>query len=335
MKTWCARWLGVLLAVIGAATVAGAVPPVFTVDYKLLFLLHPKMAEFDLTLGRHLKPGVKVYDQATRDALAKEMETLNVEAKKAVEAQQQVIVKLSQEQVEGGLRVAPTASQTAPMLLWEAEQARKAELQKRIDEARRVQEEALDRVFDPMYLPRSESRAVIEAVLSEIDAELERVSEAKGGALILDADFVRAAPVPTRYHATINPSLDLVDIGLRQSLLEYNFATEKMPELYTKRPELQLKFAEAMHRLKGFESGIATTLSRYPGVAAALGARGRLILAGGKQHDLTREILGEMYKKNRVREDVASRILDLVTPPTDSSTSTASGAPGLGEKKSN
>lgn len=333
MKTLWLRWFGVLVVVFGMAASASAIPPMYTVDYKLLVLLHPKMAEFDLTLGRHLKPGVQVSDQKTRDALAREMEALNVEAKKTVDLQQQVIAKLSQEQSEAGaamrsrvidVKPGSTASAALPVVMWEEEQKRRAALQKRIDDARHLQEEALDRVFDPMYLTRAESQAIIDGALAEVDGLLERLSEEKGGALILDADFVRGAPVPVRFHPAVSPCLDLVNIGLRQSLLEYDFSNDKMPDLYTKRPELQAKFAEAMQRMKGFESGIATTLSHYPGVAAALGARGRLILAGGKQQDLTRQVLGDLYKKYQVRDEVTSKLLGLVCP-TD-------GTPGEGVK---
>lgn len=328
MKYHWICWMCVLLTVGSVSVAIGAIPPVYTVDYKLLFLFHPKMAEFDLTLGRHLKPGVKTFDPGSREALSREMERLNVEAKKTVEAQQQLIAQWTQEQLEGGMHSNPSAS-ASPVLLLETEKKRKAELQARIDSAKRIQEEALDRVFDPMYLSRDESRSIMEGVLTEIDTELERMSQVRGGALILDADFVEATPVPRRFHPSAIPCLDLVDIGLRQSLLDHDFTPGQMPVLYTQRPELQLKFAEAMQRLKGFEDGVATTLSRYPGVAAVLGARGRLILAGGKDQDLTREVFAELYRKHQIRPEVAAKILELVLPTEAGQKSVPVGSPGV------
>ncbi len=181
----------------------------------------------------------------------------------------------------------------------------------KIGDSRKKQEETTDSIFDPMYIPREKSRERVVQALDQIDKVLSKISGEKGGALIIDSDFVRFSSVQDNFHPTMEMGFHFQNIGLRQSLLEHDFSYDlaKTPEHYAKNPETQNMYRDFMTNVNSFDNSLSASLAKYPGVAAALGARGRLFLAGGENADLTKEALIQIYRLNKIKEEITTRIL--------------------------
>jgi len=301
-------------------------PGIYKVDYKLVFLLHPMMAEFDLTLGRFLRNDVNLKDGNVLNKLGAQMAEANALAQKNLaEIQKQIdqaILDLQKIEREKNItfEVATGANASEALLF----KKKKEEAEKKIADLRQKQADIQDGVFDPMYISRKKTVEKVNEILKQIDSVLQKFSQEKNGALIVDSNFVRNPNRYTTYHPSPEACFSFLSIGLRQDLLEFNSSmAEEMRAKYNE-PEMQKVFAQtmgkdyqkkledAMNQASYFHTAFATTLTKYPGIGAVLGNRGRLFLAGGENIDITKEILEEIYKMNNVKEDVAKRILQLV-----------------------
>jgi hypothetical protein len=330
---------GLLLLVSVVARGAEPLPGMYTVNYKMLFLFHPLMADFDLQLGRHLRKDVKLEDQKVMQNVQAQMTALNKGAMKAI-AELQRKIELLQVDLDNldyrkkGLvesRLADTAGKKAgarplpPSLKkleaglavasepWKVVQAAKDELQKEIDALRKAQSEAYDSVYDPMYLSRSESEARVGRAIREIDGLLENYSRQHGNAVIVDADFVTTATPPQEFRSTLENCSNYLTIGLRQKLLDFDLTLrEEIPPLYAQSSESRDMYVQAMVQPKKLDEMVSRTVSKMPWVQAALATRGRLLLVGGDQADITVEILRGLFAAHKVKDDVAKRILELV-----------------------
>ncbi len=315
---------------IQAANSNPSFPGIFAVDYKLLFLLHPFMVDFDLLVGRHLRSDVNLKDGKVLEKLSKEIASLNSGAKKKVEDIQRhidscyrEIEKLEKER-KSAFEGPVNSSASSPILKIDSE-IRERNLQ--IDRFKKKQTEITDSVFDPMYISRAESQNRINAALMQIDATLNKFSQAKEGALIVDSNYIRCPNTYNNFHPAPEACFNFLSIGLKQDLLEFNPSPgdmgEKMRANYLK-PEMQKVFSEiigkdfqkkleeTMNKTSYFNTAFATTLTKYPGIAPILGTKGRLFLAGGNNIDISKEILAEIFKINKVREEIADKILNLL-----------------------
>jgi hypothetical protein len=163
--------------------------------------------------------------------------------------------------------------------------------------------------MNPLYISRQQSRKIVESVLQEIDLMLEQFSAQLGGAVIVDSDFISQPQEFKRVSAVPSPGADPLSIRLYQSLLNSDLLGD-VPEPYKKDPELK-QYASQMRKdiENSFDRNISMQISKQPLFGKVAGLHGRLFLAGGKNLDITRQVLEKIFVKHSVRGDIATRIL--------------------------
>ncbi|MBF0408297.1 MAG: hypothetical protein HQM10_13185 [Candidatus Riflebacteria bacterium] len=296
---------------------AEKLPPTVTVDYKLLFLLHPLMAEFDWSLGRHIKKDIDMANSVSLSKLNSQMNQLNDKAKSncaIIEKEiEKVTLEIAKIEQSGNLPLATTPAALDLNEILGKIKAKKKELLAKIEGLKAERDKHMDSVFDPMYLSREESQKISNKAIKEIDAILEKFSSENENALIIDKAFLPQRKVTESYFPTVESCTNLLNIGLKQTLLEFNMKLP-VPEksIYANDPETLKKFEGTLSRKKEFEKFISTVLSKYPAVNSILGLDSRLFLIGGKNNDITSKILKEILISYKVSESITEAILSIV-----------------------
>lgn len=308
-----------VLMVILAAVASAAVPPMYFVDYKLLVALHPKMGNYDMVLERHLRSDINFADMERLNALNLQIASLSTSAHQRVERLMQDLdrVDLELAKIEEHMTGQITGfdndrQQFKGDNTRRGQIAKVAQLQAQRQEIDNQIIKVWDEVMNPLYLSRAQSQQIVESVLSEIDLLLEGMSRQLGGAVIVDSDFQAMQPQPEKITAAPAVGADPLSIRLYQSLLNSNLVGD-VPDIYKSKPELA-QYASSMRRdiEQGFDRNIAMQISKSPLFGHAAGIHGRLVLAGGQNHDLTRQVLENVFRKYGVRADIAGRILALI-----------------------
>lgn len=291
-------------------------PPMYTVDYKLLIGLHPKMASYDLVLERHLRPGIDFSDMNRVNEINMKIASNSIVANRKIEGLQREIDRFALEKSKIQNKM------TGAMLEFNEEigkfpgdssrkhQARKVStIDRDIEIAQAKIDLIWDEVMSPLYLSKTQSRKIVASTLSEIDLLLEQFSSQLGGAVIIDSDFSSVQLNPQKLTAAPSVGADPLSIRLYQSLLHSQLIGD-VPEPYKKDPELR-KYASRMRKdiEEGFDKNISMQISKQPLFGKILGLHGRLFLAGNKNMDITRQVLGKIFTKHAVRSDIAARIL--------------------------
>ncbi|MFZ2961272.1 MAG: hypothetical protein WA705_30725 [Candidatus Ozemobacteraceae bacterium] len=299
-----------------AQSPAGGLPGMFTVEYKLLLALHPYMSNFDIVLGRHLRSDVNYKDPTALSEINKKINALSVKAGEQTPAIQKEIDKLrlqiSDIQQRSQSIIGVANAERGGFTGQNTQQIQKAkisELERQVLALEEKREAVSEATLDPLYLSRAQSRERINQALTQIDAILEAFSRQRGGAIIVDRDFVRVQ-IPAQHIPSVQEAgADPLTIALYQSLLEADFIG-KVPPRYLSDPELRPYANKMVTQLAGsFDRGVAGQIARAPLSAKLLGIRGRLFLTGTSGTDLTREILAEIFRQNRIPNEISQRIL--------------------------
>ncbi|MBF0544236.1 MAG: hypothetical protein HQM08_07380 [Candidatus Riflebacteria bacterium] len=312
-----AAFLFVLLSF--GVSFAQNLPPTLTVDYKLLFLLHPLMAEFDWSLGRHIKPEIDLTHTAKLDKINLEMGEINVQAKaECANIQKEIdklLVQIEKAGKTGNISIDSTNASAPPGLeqTIEKTQIQKKDLIAKIEALKIKRDQIMDSVFDPMYISRDRSREIQKKALKEIDKILQRISNENGGALIIDSSFIRDSEPPKSFYPSTEACTNLLSVGLRQTLLDKEFKVGFPPDSpYYNASETMKKFASSMNRQEDFKIAVSTILAKYPGVRNILGTEGRFFLVGNESSDVTLKVLGEILQQNHVKDTIASSVIELL-----------------------
>ncbi len=308
-----------ILVVLFAAVASAAVPPMYFVDYKLLIALHPKMGNYDMVLERHLRSDINFADMERLNTLNLQIASLSTAAHQRVEKLMQdldrvelELAKIDEHMTGQITEFDSNRQQFKGDNTRRGQTAKAAQLQTQRQEIDSQIAKVWDEVMNPLYLSRAQSQQIVESVLGEIDLMLEGMSRQLGGAVIVDSDFQAMQPLPEKITAAPAVGADPLSIRLYQSLLSSNLVGD-VPDIYKRNPELA-QYASAMRRdiEQGFDRNIAMQISKSPLFGHAVGLRGRLVLAGGQNHDLTRQVLENVFRKYGVRADIAGRILALI-----------------------
>lgn len=308
-----------LILIAGQAAVCLAVPPMYFVDYKLLMALHPKMSNYDMVMERHLRSDINFADAEKLNAVNMQIASLSMLAHQRVEKLTQDMdrVNLELAKVDSGMlgRIADFDTEKGQFQgdnTRRSQSAKIAQLQAQRQEIENQIDKIWDEVMNPLYLSRSQSRQLVESVLNEIDLMLEGMSRQLGGAIIMDSDYQATQLVSEKNTAAPTVGADPLSIRLYQSLLNSNLVGD-VPDVYKRDPEL-VPYASAMRRdiEQSFDRNISMQISKSPLLGRALGVRGRLVLVGGQNLDLTRQAVDNIFKKYGIRADIAGRILALI-----------------------
>jgi len=228
-----------------AASQAVPVPGMYVVNYGLLVTLHPAMANFDMVLGRHLRTDLPFQDQAAMARLTDQINALSARARAEADQVQTEIDKLLLQKTDLENRLGQNVVEFNPERgTFTGEQTRQIQLQKmrELDRSVAALQERQNRIWDdvmnPLYMPRAYSQKLVEQTLAQIDALLEEFSRARGGAMILDSDFVRVQPRPTSIPVAHTTGADPLSIRLFQSLLQSDLVG-RVPDVYLQNPELR------------------------------------------------------------------------------------------------
>lgn len=308
-----------LLVFAGMLSSLAAMPPMYSVDYKLLVGLHPKMGSYDIVLERFLRPDINFADGNQLDQINLRIASASVEANRRVEELQRQIDRFLYEKsrIENKM--------TGTMLEYNEEMGQFAGDSSRKHQARKITEidrdiatvqakieKIWDEVMNPLYLGRQQSKKIVESVLGEIDLMLQQFSTQLGNAVIIDSDYLGEQLQTVQFAGAPSVGADPLSIRLYQSLLQSDVAG-KVPEPYLRDPELR-KYASQMRRdmEDSFDRNISMQISRQPLYGKVPGLRGRFILAGPQNLDITRQVLEKIFVKHAVRPEIAARILSQV-----------------------
>lgn len=307
------------LIMAGALSVVFAAPAMYSVDYKLLIALHPKMANYDMVIERHLRSDVNFADMNQLNALNMRIASLSIAAYQKTEKllRDKDRVELELARLDNRM-TGKIADFDHEKMQFQGENTRKSQLLKisqlkaQLSEIDNQTVKIWDEVMNPLYLSRAQSKQVVESVLSEIDLMLEGMSRQMGGALIIDSDFQAIQFAPERITAAPVVGADPLSIRLYQSLLNSDLVGN-VPDVYKNDPELA-RYASAMRKdiEDSFDKNMAKQISKSPLLGKTAGIQGRLVLAGAQGFDLTRQAVENMFKKHGIRADIASRILALI-----------------------
>lgn len=296
-----------------------AAPAMYFVDYKLLVALHPKMGNFDMVLERHLRSDINFANMDQLNAINLQVASLSMQAHQRVETLMRDLDRIDLELAKIEEKMSGQISgfdnergQFQGDNTRRAQQTKIAQLheQRRQIDGKIVQ--IWDEVLNPLYLSRAQSKQIVEGVLSEVDLMLEAMARQLGGAVIMDSDYQAMPIIPEKVTSAPVVGADPLSIRLYQSLLNSNLVGD-VPDLYKRDPQLA-QYASAMRRdiEQSFDRNIAGQISKSPLFGQIIRPRGRMVLAGGQNLDLTRQMLEQIFKKYAVRADVASRILALI-----------------------
>lgn len=309
----------VLLLTAGQAIAGFAVPPMYFVDYKLLVSLHPKMANYDMVLERHLRSDVNFSNMDQLNAVNLQIASLSMAAHQRVETIMRDLDRVNLELSRLNERMTGQIAEfDSEKKQFQGDNTRKsqatkiAQLMAQRGEIENRVVKVWDEVLNPLYLSRAQSSQIVEATLNEIDLMLEGMSRQLGGAIIMDSDYQATQIVPAKVTAAPVVGADPLSIRLYQSLLNSDLVGD-VPDVYKRDPEMA-KYASAMRRdiEQSFDRNIAMQMSKSPLFGHAAGVRGRLVLAGGQNVDLTRQAVEQILKKYGIRADITNRILALI-----------------------
>ena len=291
----------------------------YSVDYKLLIALHPRMANYDMVLERHLRSDIDFANMEKVDLINEQIASLSIEANRKAEKLMQDLDRLNiaisriDNAITGNLiEFDEERQQFQGDNTRQSQMAKKSQLEVQQREIENQIVKIWDEVLNPLYLSKAQSSQIVETALNEIDALLESFSKQLGGAIIIDSDYQAIQFAPDKMSTAPVVGATPLSIRLYQSLLNSDLLGN-VPEPYRKDPELA-RYASGMRRdiEASFDQNIATQISKSPLFAKTTGIRGRMILAGGNNMDLTRQVIESLFKKYAVRAEIASRILSQI-----------------------
>ncbi len=296
-----------------------AAPAMYFVDYKLLVAMHPKMGNFDMVLERHLRSDINFADMDQLNAVNMQVASLSMQAHQRVETLMRDLDRVDLELAKIEEKVTGQTSEFDNERgrfqgdnTRQAQQTKIAQLQGQRQQIDGKIVQVWDEVLNPLYLSRAQSKQIVESVLAEIDLMLEAMARQLGGAVIMDSDYQAMPIIPQKVTSAPVVGADPLSIRLYQALLNSNLVGD-VPEFYKRDPQLA-QYASAMRRdiEQSFDRNIAGQISKSPLFGLAVRPRGRMVLAGGQNLDLTRQALEQIFKKYAVRADIAARILALI-----------------------
>lgn len=291
----------------------------YTVDYKLLLALHPKMASYDMVLERHLRSDINFADMERLNAINIQVASLSIEANRRVEKLTREIDKIAIElsRIENRM-IGNTLEFDNEKQQYHGDNTQRSQIIK-ITQLKAKQREIenqivkiWDEVMNPLYLSRAQTKKIVDSVISEIDLLLESFSRQLGGAVILDSDYQAVQVAPKRITSSPAVGASPLSVRLYQSLLNSDLVGD-VPDVYKNDPELS-RYASGMRRdiEAAFDKNIATQISKSPLFSNVPDIRGRLVLAGGQELDITKKVLESIFQKHAVRADIANRILSQI-----------------------
>jgi hypothetical protein len=115
--------------------------------------------------------------------------------------------------------------------------------------------------------------------------------------------------VPDRITSVPAVGADPLSVRLYQALLHTDLLGD-VPDVYKNDPSLK-QYASQMRKeiSDGFDRNAAMQISKQPLYGSLSGLNGRLFLAGGKNLDITRDMLSQLFRKYSIRKDIAEKIL--------------------------
>ncbi|MEW6708948.1 MAG: hypothetical protein AB1403_03925 [Candidatus Riflebacteria bacterium] len=294
---------------------AFAAPPMYTVDYKLLVGLHPKMGSYDIVLERHLRSDINFSDSNRLNELNLQIASASMQANQRIEELQRDLDRLLAEKAKVENRMTGVVEFDEELGRYDGDSSRKhqarkiSEIEMDIVAVQAKIDAIWDNVMNPLYLSRQQSRKIVESVLAEIDLMLEQFSTQLGNAVIVDRDFLGSQMQADKVTSVPSVGADPLSIRLYQSLLHSDLVGD-VPDAYKRDPELR-KYASQMRRdiEDSFDRNISMQISKQPLYGNLPGFRGRLFLAGAQNLDITRQVLEKIFVKHAVKADIAARIL--------------------------
>lgn len=293
-----------------------AQPQIYFVDYKLLVGLHPRMGGYDIVLERFLRSDINFADSNELNEINLRIASASMEANRKVEELQRQLDRFFSEKsrienIMSGRKV----EFNEDLGRYDGDGSRKqrnrkiAEIDRDIEGIERKIEKIWDEVMNPLYISRQQSKKVVRSVLDEIDLMLQQFSTQLGNAMIIDSNYLGQELQPQRVSGAPSVGGDPLSIRLYQSLLNSDLIGD-VPEPYRRDPELRA-YASRMRAdiEESFDRNIAMQISKQPLYGKLPGFRGRFILAGPSNLDLTRQVLEKIFLKHGVRQDIAARIL--------------------------
>lgn len=291
----------------------------YTVDYKLLLALHPKMASYDMVLERHLRSDLNFADMEKLNAINMQVASLSIEANRRTEKLTRDLDKIAIElsRIENRMS-GNTLEFDEEKKQFDGDNTQRSQIVKitQLQAQRREIENQIVKVWDdvmnPLYLTKGQTKQIVDGVISEIDLLLENFSRQLGGAVILDSDYQSVQFAPQRITSSPAVGASPLSIRLYQSLLNSDLIGD-VPDVYKSDPELS-RYASSMRSdiEAAFDRNIATQISKSPLLSNVPEIRGRFVLAGAQNIDITRKVLESLFQKHAVRADIASRILSQV-----------------------
>ncbi len=311
------RFVLLLLCLITAVTSAQSVNSgLYTVDYKLLLALHPKMASYDMVLERHLRSDLNFADMERLNNINMQVASLSIEANRRVEKLTREIDKVAIElsRIENRM-IGNTLEYDDEKNQFHGDNTRRSQIIKITQlkaKKREIENQIVkvwDEVMNPLYLTRAQTKRIVDSVVNEVDLLLEGFSRQLGGAVILDSDYQSVQFSPQRITSSPAVGASPLSVRLYQSLLNSDLIGD-VPDLYKSDPELS-RYASGMRRdiEAAFDRNIATQISKSPLFSNVPDISGRLVLAGSQDLDITKKVLESIFQKHAVRADIASRIL--------------------------
>lgn len=293
-------------------------PAMYSVDYKLVIALHPQMGNYDMVIGRHLRNDIDFSDYNVKARVNEEIAKLTKAAQKKSDDIMQKMFELENKISQMEESYSQPTDYMPDMKRFAGDNTRKTR-EKRIEgmkaELKKLNEENIkiwDDVMNPMYYTREQSNRIVTGVLNEIDLILNDISIKRGGALIIDSDYQAIQTAPTKIGSVPAIGGDPLSIRLYQSLISANVIPE-LPGVYKTDPELAQYASFARKDMEeSFDKNISTQISKSPLFSAVPGVRGRLVLVGNTDFDLTLEVVEKIFIKHGIRNDVATRILNLI-----------------------
>ena len=291
----------------------------YTVDYKLLLALHPKMASYDMVLERHLRSDINFADMERLNAINMQVASLSIEANRRVE-------KLACDLDKVAIELSRVENRMSGNILdfdddkkqFDGDNTRRSQIVKITQlkaQQREIENQIVkiwDEVMNPLYLTKAQTKQIVDGVINEIDLLLENFSRQLGGAVILDSDYQSVQFAPQRITSSPAVGASPLSVRLYQSLLNSDLIGD-VPDVYKNDPELS-RYASGM-RLDieaAFDRNIATQISKSPLYSKVPEMRGRFVLAGAQNIDITRRVLDSLFQKHAVRADIATRILSQI-----------------------
>lgn len=285
------------------ATQCTAAPAMYSVDYKLLICLHPLMAMYDPVYGQFLRSDINFTDLKAYESVSKQIVK---NSQKAMEQTEEIDKKLTALIVElEKLRMTPRE--------WENPQSAKTQkalsLNQQIENLNAKKDAIWENVMSPKYISKKQSDVIINQVLNEIDSQLINLSKELGGALIIDSDYQAIQLQPKSITDLKVAGGTPMSIRLYQDVL--NFEMPEILPMYSDIPENVAAYKKMV--MEGLESDIAKVISKSPLYGAIPGLRGRMVLVGSRDFDLTNKVLERIFKSHRVKPDIANKILQQIS----------------------